>query len=62
MPDPDQSDDESLQTSETFRALANSLPLSVLIKAIDGRRVFANTAYLNWRGLKWEEVEGENGF
>ncbi|WP_231603714.1 PAS domain-containing sensor histidine kinase [Neorhodopirellula pilleata] len=49
----------SFQTSATYRALANSLPLSLLIKARDGRRVFANEAYLTWRGLQWDEVVGK---
>ena len=56
---PESSTDEHLnafQTSATYRALANSLPLSVLIKSLDGRRVFANEAYLTWRNLLWEDV------
>jgi len=51
--------ERDLQTSSTYRALANSLPLSVLIKSCDGRRVFANTAYLKWRNLRWEDVAGK---
>ncbi len=51
--------DRELQTSATYRALANSLPLSVLIKSCDGRRVFANEAYLKWRGVKWQDVAGK---
>ncbi|MEM8913331.1 MAG: PAS domain-containing protein [Planctomycetota bacterium] len=47
------------QTSATYRALANSLPLSLLIKSVDGGRVFANQAYLRWRKLSWEDVAGK---
>lgn len=50
----------SFQTSATYRALANSLPLSLLIKTRDGRRVFANEAYLLWRNLQWDEVIGKS--
>ncbi|MCM2372903.1 PAS domain-containing hybrid sensor histidine kinase/response regulator [Aporhodopirellula aestuarii] len=53
------SHERELQTSATYRALANSLPLSVLIKSCDGRRVFANDAYLRWRHLCWEDVAGK---
>ncbi|MFG0254693.1 MAG: PAS domain-containing protein, partial [Rhodopirellula sp. JB053] len=53
------SNEHDLQTSATYRALANSLPLSVLIKSSDGRRVFANEAYLKWRNLRWEDVAGK---
>ncbi len=53
------SNERELQTSATYRALANSLPLSVLIKSCDGRRVFANEAYLKWRNLRWEDVAGK---
>ncbi|EMI51807.1 PAS domain-containing hybrid sensor histidine kinase/response regulator [Rhodopirellula sallentina] len=53
------SNERDLQTSATYRALANSLPLSVLIKSNDGRRVFANEAYLKWRNLCWEDVAGK---
>ncbi|TWU19318.1 Virulence sensor protein BvgS precursor [Allorhodopirellula heiligendammensis] len=51
--------EREFQSSATYRALANSLPLSVLIKACDGRRVFANSAYLKWRGVRWEDVAGK---
>lgn len=59
MPDMNTADASTFQTSATYRALANSLPLSLLIKATDGRRVFANQAYLTWRGLRWESVAGK---
>lgn len=51
--------DREMFTSATYRALANSLPLSVLIKTCDGRRVFANDTYLKWRNLRWEDVSGK---
>ncbi|MEM6978023.1 MAG: PAS domain-containing protein [Planctomycetota bacterium] len=50
---------QAFQTSATYRALANSLPLSLLIKSVDGRRVFANHAYLRWRGVQWQDVIGK---
>jgi len=50
---------DSFQTSATYRALANSLPLSLLIKSHEGRRIFANEAYLRWRSLQWDEVIGK---
>src|SRR5690554_4659382 len=51
--------EREFQSSATYRALANSLPLSVLIKDCKGRRVFANDAYLKWRRVKWEDVVGK---
>ncbi|WP_283434141.1 PAS domain-containing protein [Neorhodopirellula lusitana] len=49
----------AFQTSATYRALANSLPLSVLIKSLEGQRLFANDAYLKWRGVEWKDVAGK---
>ncbi|KAA5542773.1 response regulator [Roseiconus nitratireducens] len=43
----------------TYESLVNTLPLSVLIKDLDGRRLFANQTYLELRGLKWEDVIGK---
>ena len=40
---------EDSDSRETFESLVNSLPLSLLIKDRDGRRVFANTSYLRNR-------------
>ncbi|MEP3833757.1 PAS domain-containing hybrid sensor histidine kinase/response regulator [Rhodopirellula bahusiensis] len=48
------------QTSSTYRALANALPLNLLIKAADGRRVFANDSYLKWRDVTWQELAGKH--
>ncbi|MCC9642387.1 PAS domain-containing protein [Rhodopirellula sp. JC740] len=47
------------QTSATYRALANALPLNLLIKSADGRRVFANDSYLKWRNVTWDELAGK---
>ena len=52
-------DESVFQTPATYRALANSLPLSLLIKTTDGRRVFANENYLKWRRLDWKSVVGK---
>ncbi len=46
-------------SSAIFEALANSLPLCVLIKDSSGERVFANEAYLRWRGATTEEIIGK---
>ena len=62
MSDPDTASppmEREFQSSATYRALANSLPLSVLIKGCDGRRIFANEAYLKWRRVEWEDVAGK---
>ncbi len=42
---------EFAQSRAAYESLVNSLPLSVLIKDTDGRRLFANHAYLETRGL-----------
>ena len=43
----------------TYRSLVNALPLSLLIKDVEGRRVFANDAYLKFRGLSLDEIVGK---
>ena len=47
------------QVRATFESLANSLPLSLLIKDRTGRRLFANRTYLDVRGLAFDEVVGK---
>lgn len=47
------------QSSAIFESLANSLPLCLLIKNAAGERVFANSAYLDWRGATAQEVLGK---
>ena len=44
---------------ETFESLVNSLPLNLLIKDRIGRRVFANTAYLNKHNTTLKELIGK---
>ena len=43
----------------TFESLANSLPISLLIKDAEGRRLFANRAYLKLRGISRDELVGK---
>tara|TARA_R110002049_G_scaffold2750_2_gene21533 strand:- start:342304 stop:345333 length:3030 start_codon:yes stop_codon:yes gene_type:complete len=43
----------------TYRSLVNALPLSLLIKDLKGRRVFANDAYLQFRGLTLDQIVGK---
>ncbi len=47
------------QSRSTFESLANTLPLSLLIKDKQGYRVFANQAYLTFRGKRLEELLGK---
>jgi PAS domain S-box-containing protein len=42
-----------------YESLVNSLPLSVLIKDIDGRRLFANRTYLDMRGISLQDLIGK---
>ncbi|QDV88149.1 response regulator [Planctomycetes bacterium TBK1r] len=42
-----------------YESLVNTLPLSLLIKDIDGRRLFANETYLKTRGCTLDEVLGK---
>ena len=42
-----------------YESLVNALPLCLLIKDIDGRRVFANEAYLTERNKTLEEIRGK---
>jgi two-component system, sensor histidine kinase and response regulator len=41
-----------------YQTLVDSLPLCLLIKAADGRRMFANQAYLQYRGCRLEDILG----
>ena len=45
-------------TRSTLESLLNTLPVSVLIKDRDTRRLFANQSYLNVRGLSLDELVG----
>jgi PAS domain S-box-containing protein len=42
-----------------YESLVNSLPLSVLIKDTQGRRLFANRAYLEARGVALQDLIGK---
>lgn len=44
----------------TFESLVNTLPLSLLIKDLEGHRVFANETYLRLRGMTLNEVVGKS--
>ncbi len=48
----------SLQTRSTYLALVDTLPLSLLIKDVDGRRVFANQTYLKLRETNLDDLVG----
>ncbi|TWU47621.1 Signal transduction histidine-protein kinase BarA [Rubripirellula tenax] len=50
---------ELLQSRSTYQALVNTLPLSLLIKDSEGRRLFANKAYLDFRQTTLIEIEGK---
>ncbi len=47
------------QSRSTYESLANTLPLSLLIKDRQGYRVFANQAYLDFRGKRLDELLGK---
>ncbi len=50
---------DHLHLRSTYEALVNTLPLSLLIKDGEGRRLFVNMAYLNFRKTTWEETVGK---
>jgi two-component system sensor histidine kinase/response regulator len=43
-----------------YQTLVGSLPLCLLIKGIDGRRLFANQAYLDFYGYELSEIIGKH--
>ena len=47
------------EARETYTSLVDSLPLCVLVKDLEGRRVFANAAYLQWRKVELHEIVGK---
>ena len=51
--------DSRTDSKATYESLVNALPLCVLIKDLQGRRVFANRAYLRVRELDLEDVIGK---
>lgn len=50
---------EILSSRDAYVSLVDSLPLCVLIKDPQGRRLFANTAYLKWRGVELDQLVGK---
>ncbi|TWU23038.1 Signal transduction histidine-protein kinase BarA [Novipirellula galeiformis] len=46
----------------TYQSLADALPVSLLIKDTEGRRLFANKKYLEVRGKTLDEILGKNDF
>ena len=42
-----------------YKTLVDSLPLCLLIKGADGKRMFANQAYLQYRGCQLQDVLGK---
>ena len=50
---------EKVSGRDAYTSLVDSLPLCVLIKDTQGRRLFANTAYLQWRGVELETLVGK---
>ena len=50
---------EILSSRDAYVSLVDSLPLCVLIKDPQGRRLFANTAYLKWRGVDLDQLVGK---
>ncbi len=55
------SSDEAVfdHSRDAYRSLVNTLPVSLLIKGLDGRRLFANQTYLETRHTTEEEVLGK---
>ena len=46
----------------TYQALADALPISLLVKDADGKRLFANRTYLDLRGVTLDEILGKDDF
>ena len=53
-------DPTSTHARSTYESLVNTLPISVLIKDLQGRRLFANDTYLQTRGLQLQDVLGKS--
>ncbi len=54
--------DEVRQAMALFQSLADTLPVCLLVKDLQGRRVFANRAYLEFQGLDIQSVLGKTDF
>ena len=50
---------EASSTRSTYESLVNALPICLLIKDAQGRRLFANRAYLEMRGKTPDEIVGK---
>ena len=62
-PRPDGNVPDDLRHAQVaFQSLVDSLPLNLLIKDIDGRRVFVNGSYLDLQGKSRDEVLGKTDF
>jgi PAS domain S-box-containing protein len=44
------------ESEERFRLIANSAPVPIWVSKLDGKRAFANQAYLDFLGLSYEEA------
>ncbi len=53
-------DEVFADTLSVYRSLTDSLPLSLLVKDLDGVRLFANRAYYQSRGWSADEVIGKS--
>lgn len=47
------------QSRATYQSLVNTLPLSLLIKDVQGKRLFANQSYMQLRGVTLEDLIGK---
>ena len=54
--------EELRQARAAYQSIVDSLPLNLLIKDSQGRRVFANKSYLDLRGSSLDEVLGKTDF
>lgn len=53
-------DHQLIGSAATYQTLVDSLPLCLLIKGVDGRRLFANQAYLDYRGCELNDILGKH--
>ncbi|MEM9657820.1 MAG: PAS domain-containing protein, partial [Planctomycetota bacterium] len=54
--------DQLRQGTALFQSLVDSLPLNLMIKDRDGRRVFANRGYLELHQVEFDDVRGKSDF
>lgn len=48
------------QTNARFRSIVDSLSINLVLKDVEGRRIYANETYLRLRGLKLNDVLGKS--